>query len=483
MIHNRDIAGTLLAQRAAFQAEGEVSAERRRHRLHRLARAVLAHEQALTDALQEDYGNRSPFTTRAGDILGTVAAIEYHVAHVAEWMQPERIGLPPEAEAQGTVAELHYQPLGVLGGLIPWNGPILMGCLAAMGGFAAGNRVMLKMSEMAPATGAAFARAIASEFDALELAVFNGDAAVAAEFARQPFDHLIFTGSTATGRKVMRAAAENLVPVTLELGGKSPVVVGASADLALVANRLVAGKLASAGQVCVAPDYVFVPRGQTAALLAECIRAAEALFPDMMRNRDYTCLIHESGHHRMRALLRDALEKGAQASFVPASPALDDLPSSGRFPFVVLTGVSDEMKVMREEIFGPLLPMVEYDTIDTALAAIANGPHPLSAAYFGSNQEEADHVARAIHTGSVVINDVRLQLNYEALPFGGVGPSGMGRYRGHAGFVTFSNRKVILRQGAGESELAPKRPPFGAAAHAALDQALARKKAQFGLAS
>ncbi|MGE4336061.1 MAG: aldehyde dehydrogenase family protein [Pigmentiphaga sp.] len=480
MTENTDIAGTLIAQRAAFGAEGEVSAERRRDRLHRLARAVLAHEQALTEALQEDYGNRSPFTTRAADILGTVAAIEYHLAHFEAWMKPERIALPPEAEAQGTFAELHYQPLGVLGGLIPWNGPILMGCLAAMGGFAAGNRVMLKMSEMAPATGNAFARAIVSEFDPTELAVFNGDAAMAAEFSSQPFDHLIFTGSTATGRKVMRAAAENLVPVTLELGGKSPVVVGESADLALVANRLVAGKLASAGQVCVAPDYVFVPRGKAAPLIAECVRAAEALFPDMMQSRDYTCLIHENVNARMRALLRDALDKGAQATFVPTSHSLDDLPSSGRFPFVLLTGLTDAMTAIQEEIFGPLLPVLEYDAIDDALTTIANGPHPLSASYFGTNHDEAERVAHGIQTGSVVINDVRLQLNYEALPFGGVGPSGMGRYRGHAGFVAFSNRKVVLHQGAPEDALAPRRPPFTAADHSALEQAMARKKAQFG---
>lgn len=476
-----DIPRILAAQRAAFRAEGFAPAALRRDRLTRLARAVLAHEAELVAALQQDYANRSPFATRAGDILGTVGAIEYHLAHLAGWMQPERIAPPPGVEADGTFAELHYQPLGVIGALIPWNGPVLMGCLAAMGAMAAGNRVMLKMSELAPATGAAFARAIAARFDPTELAVINGDAAVAADFAAQPFDHLLFTGSTATGRKVARAAAENLVPVTLELGGKCPVVVGAGADIELVARRLMAGKLASAGQVCVAPDYVLVPQGCAAPLVAACRRAAAALFPAMMTSPDYTCLINAAANARQRDLLRDAAGKGATLTFVPGDYTLDNLPASGRFPLVLLTGTTADMAVMREEIFGPLLPVLEYETLAAALDHIAAGPHPLSASYFGPDAAEAERVAAAITTGSVVINDVRIQLAHEALPFGGVGPSGMGRYRGKAGFVTFSNRKTVLHQAATEAGLARGRPPHDAAAHAAIAAAIAGKRAEYGL--
>lgn len=476
-----DIAGLLGAQRAAFLSEGHASAGTRRDRLNRLARAVLAQEGELIDALQLDYGNRSRFATKAFDILGTVAAIEYHLAHFEAWMKPERVALPPDVEAQGTFAEVHFQPIGVLGAIIPWNGPVLMGCLAAMGGMSAGNRVMLKMSELAPATGEAFARAVASYFDPAELVVINGDASVAAEFSRQPFDHLIFTGSTATGRKVAQAAAGNLVPVTLELGGKSPVVVGESADLALVADRLVAGKLSSAGQVCVSPDYAVAPRGRAEDLVRECVRAAQALYPEMMESPDYTCLIDPSANARMQALLRDAADKGAELTFVPAGFTLDTLPGEGRFPFVIVMGAKDTMALMQEEIFGPLLPILEYETIDAALAGIAHGPHPLSAYYFGADEAEAARVANNIQTGSVVVNDVRIQLAYEALPFGGVGPSGMGRYRGNAGFVTFSNRKTILHQRAAETDLARVRPPFGPGHHDRLEQVLAHKKAQFGL--
>lgn len=469
----------LAGQRAAFRAEGAASEQIRRDRLTRLIKAVLTHETQLVKALQMDFGNRSPFATRAGDILGSVAAIEYHLANFKSWMQPERVLLPPEVEGHGTFAEVHYQPLGVLGAIIPWNGPVLMGCLAAMGGLAAGNRVMLKMSELAPVTGATFERAIAKFFDPSELAVINGDATVAAEFSSQPFDHLLFTGSTATGRKVLRAAAENLVPVTLELGGKSPVIVGETADMRTVANRLVAGKLASAGQVCVSPDYVFMPEGKIDALVAECRRAVSEIFPRMMQDIDYTSLIDRRAHERMRQMLLDAVGKGAQLEFVPRDITLKDLPTEGRFPFVLVTNVSDDMEVMHEEIFGPLLPIIGYATVDQALDKVADGEHPLSAYYFGDDMLEAAHVAAAFQTGSVVINDVRCQLTYEALPFGGVGKSGMGRYRGKAGFVTFSNCKTILHQKMSEEALARGRPPYSQQAHDKIGQTIAFKKAQY----
>lgn len=477
----QEISDILAAQKAAFRAEGEVTYATRRDRLERLAKVVLRHHHALVAALQEDFGNRSPFATRAGDILGSVAAIEYHLEHLEAWMQPEPITLPVNVQAEGTQATLYYEPLGVLGAIIPWNGPVLMACLAAMGGFAAGNRVMLKLSELAPATGAAFAAAVATEFDPTELAVINGDAKVAAAFSSQPFDHLLFTGSTATGRKVMASAAQNLVPVTLELGGKTPVVVSKTADLQVVANRVIAGKMASAGQVCVAPDYVFLPRGSADAFVEACLTAVKQQYPDLMETADYTCLIHENVNARMRALLDDAKSKGANLTFYPQSYSLQNLPTAGRFPLVLITQPRNDMAVMLEEIFGPILPIVEYDKIDDVLASIADGPHPLSAAYFGTDSAEAERVSRAIQTGSVVINDVRLQLAIEALPFGGVGDSGMGRYRGHAGFVSFSNRKVVLRQGAAEDALAKRRTPIPAAAHEAIEAQIQQKKTQYGV--
>ena len=294
----------------------------------------------------------------------------------------------------------------------------------------------------------------------------------------QPFDHLLFTGSSVVGKRVMRAAAENLVPVTLEMGGKSPVVIGLSADRGNTANRIVIGKLASAGQVCVAPDYVLVPKGQTGQWIAAFQKAAEAIYPDLLRNEDYTAVIDHRNFARLRALLEDAKEKGATLHFHPDGASLETLGEKGRFPFVVLSGAKRDTRVMQEEIFGPLLPILEYENLSEALDEIRRNDHPLSAYYFGSNEAEQAEVVQSVATGSFVVNDVRCQLFYEALPFGGVGASGMGRYRGHEGFRTFSNAKTVLHQRASEGVLARSRPPFGEAANEAVRQRIDEAKAK-----
>ncbi|MHC3939055.1 aldehyde dehydrogenase family protein [Paenochrobactrum sp. BZR 201-1] len=475
------ISQILSAQKAAFSQETNPPAVVRKDRLIRLVKTVLKNEAAFVAALQTDYGHRAPFATKAGDILGTINAIEYHLQHLENWMKPKPVFLNEEAEKHGIFAEVHYQPIGVLGALIPWNGPVLMACLAAMGGIAAGNRVMLKMSELAPETGFVFEQAIASEFDQSEVAVINGDASVAAEFSRQAFNHLLFTGSTSTGQKVMKAAAENLVPVTLELGGKSPVIISRDADLRVVADRLTLGKLASAGQVCVSPDYVLVSKGQTEKLIAEIISATNKFFPNILENNDYTSLINASANNRMKKLLEDATEKGARFVFAPEDYSTKTVPLGGRFPFVIVTNVSMNMLLMQEEIFGPLLPIMEYDSVENALSIIEKNPNPLSAYYFGSDENEAKKYANHILTGSMVINDVRIQLAYEALPFGGIGSSGIGRYRGHAGFITFSNQKTIIHQGATEEVLARQRPPYSAQHHDYIQSAIMNKKEQYGI--
>ncbi len=464
------IRATLDAQRAAFRREGPPDVTVRLDRLTRLAQAVLAHEDVLIDALDADFGGRSRFAGRTGDILGTVAAVEYTKANLAEWMKPVRTALPPEVERQGTWAEVHYEPLGVVGAIVPWNGPVLLASIAAIGAFGAGNRVMLKLSEFAPRTAEALRAAFGEFFDRTELAVVLGDADVAADFAAQPFDHLLFTGSSAVGRRVMRAAAEHLVPVTLELGGKSPVVIGRSASLAETANRIVTGKLASAGQVCVAPDYVLVPKGESGRWIAAFEQAAASIYPDLLRNDDYTAVIDQRNFDRLRSLLEDAKAHGAQLHFHPKDASVEALGAKGRFPFVMLTAVRPAMRVMQEEIFGPLLPILEYEDLADALDEIRRNDRPLSAYYFGGDEQEQAEVVRSVTTGSIVVNDVRCQLFYESLPFGGVGPSGMGRYRGREGFRTFSNAKTVLYQGADEAALARSRPPFGEAAHEAIGQ-------------
>lgn len=472
------IRATLEAQREAFRTDGFPDIDVRIDRLMRLSKAVLQYEHALVEALNDDFGGRSRFASRTGDILGTVGAVEHTKANLADWMKPVRVALPLEVEQQGTWAEVRYEPLGVVGAIVPWNGPVLLASIAAAGAFGAGNRVMLKLSEFAPKTAETLKAAFTEFFDRTELAVVTGDSGVAAAFAAQPFDHLLFTGSSAVGKRVMRAAAENLVPVTLEMGGKSPVVIGRSAEPEETANRIVTGKLASAGQVCVAPDYVLVPKGQTGRWIAAFRKAAEAIYPDLLSNEDYTAVIDERNFARLRSLIEDAQEKGAKLHSYPEEAPLASLGGKGRFPFVMLSGAKPDSRVMQEEIFGPLLPILEYDDLSEALDEIRRNDRPLSAYYFGSDEAEQAEVVRSVAAGSIVVNDVRCQLFYESLPFGGVGPSGMGRYRGREGFRTFSNAKTVLHQRADEAALARSRPPFGEAAHDAVRKRIDEAKAR-----
>jgi coniferyl-aldehyde dehydrogenase len=458
----------LAMQRRSFLAEGPPPLAVRVDRLDRLARMVLQHDEEIVASLSADFGNRSPHATRVGDVLGAVAAVRFNRDNLAEWMKPVPVALPPALEAQGARAELRYQPLGVVGAIVPWNGPVLMGVLAAAGAFAAGNRLMLKVPELTPRSSALLERMVSEAFDPEEMLVVQGDATVGAAFSSLPFDHLLFTGSSAVARHVMRAAAEHLVPVTLELGGRNPAIVGRSADLAATAARLATGKMASAGQVCVSPDYVLAPREHVQALVDAIAAQAARLYPRLLDNDDYTAIASPAHFERLRRLLDDARARGAQV--VEVNPAAEPLWESPRrkFPLCLLTGVTPDMLVMQEETFGPLLSVIGYDTLDEALATVAAQPHPLSAYYFGRDAQEEAAVVERVVAGNMVVNDVRCQLFFEQLAFGGVGPSGMGRYRGHEGFKTFSNPKTVLYQVADDTLLAPQRPPFADAARAAV---------------
>ena len=457
----------LQRQRKAFLADGPPPLQLRTERLDRLARMVLAHEDEIVAALSTDFGNRSPHSTRVGDVLGAVAAIRYNRDHLAEWMQAEPVALPAPLQAQGARAEVRCQPLGVVGAIVPWNGPVLMGVLAAAGVLAAGNRLMLKVPELTPRASALMERMFAASYAPEEVLVVQGDARVGAAFSGLPFDHLLFTGSSAIARHVMRAAAEHLVPVTLELGGRNPVIVGRSADLRTTAARLAAGKMASAGQVCVAPDYVLAPRESVPALVDAIAEHASRFYPRLLDNDDYTAVASQAHFDRLRRLLDDVRARGAQVLEVnPAGEPLWQSPQR-KFPLCLLTGVTADMLVMQEETFGPLLAVIGYDSLDEALAVVAAQPHPLSAYYFGSDAAEEATVVERVVAGNMVVNDVRCQLFFEQLPFGGVGPSGMGRYRGREGFRTFSNAKTVLYQVADDAALAQQRPPFADAARAA----------------
>lgn len=466
----RRIREILERQQESFRADGFPTAAVRIDRLQRLEVMLLEHEHDIVECLHEDFGGRSRFATRLGDIVGGVNAIRYNRGNVEVWMQPTPIPLPPAMEQAGASAEVRYHPLGVIGAVVPWNGPVLMSCLAAAGAFAAGNRLMLKPAETTPRTSALIARMFERYFDPREAAVIEGGPDVAAAFTRQPFDHLLFTGSNTIAREVMKAAATNLVPVTLELGGKNPVVVGRTADVQLVANRVVTGKLASSGQVCVSPDYLFVPQGLGGEYAQAAAAVASRLYPSLVDNDDYTAIIGDRQYERLMSLLDDARDKGA--TIIEATPQPD--PAAARrarkFPFCIVLQPTDAMVLMQEEIFGPILPILEYGTVDEALDYIDRRPHPLSGYYFGNDPAEETRVLERVRAGNMVVNDVRCQLFFEQLPFGGVGASGMGRYRGYEGFRTFSNAKTIVHQMQRDDFLAAQRPPFSDRMKAALDE-------------
>ena len=451
----------LREQRERFRLEGAPGAPERLERLDRLAAMVVANAQEIVCALSEDFGTRSAHATRVGDVIGSVSAIRHNRDHLREWMQPVPVALPAALEQAGARAEIRYQPLGVLGAIVPWNGPLLMGVLAAAGAFASGNRLMLKLPELTPRTSALMQRMFQQTFTPQEAFLVQGGADVGAAFSRLAFDHLLFTGSAATARHVARAAAENLVPLTLELGGRNPVIVGTGADLDQVAARLATGKMASAGQVCVSPDYVLVERARLPALMDAVASQAARLYPSLLDNDDYTAIASAAHFDRLQALLEDARSLGASVREI--NPAAQDLWSNPqrKFPLCLLTNVRPPMRVMQEEVFGPLLSFIPYDRLEDALAIVAEQPSPLSAYYFGPDAQEQERVIDGVVAGNMVVNDVRCQLFFEQLPFGGVGSSGTGRYRGFEGFRTFSNAKTVLHQTARDDMLAAQRPPFG----------------------
>jgi coniferyl-aldehyde dehydrogenase len=360
----------------------------------------------------------------------------------------------------GAKAEVRYQPKGVIGVISPWNFPLSLAMDAIAGAFAAGNRVMLKPSEYTPATSALLAQIIDLYFDDDELAVIVGGPDVGAAFAGLPFDHLIFTGATSVGRHVMRAAADNLTPVTLELGGKSPVVIGRSADLAKTAARVMNGKTMNAGQVCLAPDYVLAPKESLDGFVKEVQSATAKMFPTIKDNRDYTSMINQRHYDRVRGMIDDARAKGAQ--IVEVNPANEDFSQQEhrKIPPTLILNATNDMSVMQEEIFGPVMPVMTYTSFEDTITDVNARPRPLALYYFGDDDQEAEALLSRTHSGGVTINDVIFHFAMDDLPFGGVGPSGMGAYHGHRGFVEFSHEKAIYRQMSSEM-IAMLRPPYG----------------------
>lgn len=449
---------TLERQRAAFLRDGAPSAAQRKEALGRLRQLLIGHQDEIATAVGHDFGHRSRHQTLLGDTFITVNSIKHMLRHLESWMKPERRSVPfPFWPAR---AQVVYQPLGVVGVISPWNYPVSLALVPLATALAAGNRVMLKPSEYTPATSELLDRLLAERFPPEQVAVVNGGAEVGAAFAGLPFDHLLFTGGTATGRLIMRAASENLVPVTLELGGKSPVLVDAAYPLERAASCTAQGKLFNAGQTCIAPDYVLVPAADAGRFATLFAAEVKRLYPSLAGNPDYTAIINQRHYDRLRALVNDARSKGAEV--IEINPAGEDLGAHAarKLPPTLLLNVTDEMAAMQEEIFGPVLPVKTYGDLDEAIAYINGRPRPLALYYFGSNSARQREVLARTTAGGVTINDTLLHYLQDDLPFGGVGPSGMGAYHGRDGFRTFSHAKSVIRQARFNSS-GLTQPPYG----------------------
>ena len=440
------------AQRRAYAANPMPPAAQRRQWLKAL-RDVLSNErQALINAISQDFSHRSADETLFAELMPSLQGIHYASKHLKGWMKPSRraVGIA----FQPASAKVIYQPLGVVGVIVPWNYPLYLAVGPLVGALAAGNRVMLKLSESTPATGELLKALLAKIFPEDLVCVVLGEAEVGMAFSTLRFDHLLFTGATSIGRHVMRAAAEHLTPVTLELGGKSPAIVSADVPLKDAAERIAFGKALNAGQTCVAPDYVLVPEDRVDGFVEAYSDAIRGFYPTLTDNPDYTAIINERQLARLNAYAKDATDKGATLI------ALYDQGQARRMPHSLLLNVSDEMKVMQDEIFGPLLPIVPYRGIDEAFAYINQRPRPLALYYFGYNKREQDRVLHETHSGGVCLNDTLLQVAQDDLPFGGIGPSGMGHYHGREGFLTFSKAKgVLVKQRLNAAKLIY--PPYG----------------------
>ncbi|MBE0620816.1 MAG: coniferyl aldehyde dehydrogenase [Burkholderiales bacterium] len=440
---NMRLYAILERQRAAFAEEMNPSLAVRRDRLARLAAMGEKHAAEIIDAISADFGHRSSHETQMAELVLVGATIRHAQRHLKGWMKPRR--MPTAMHYRPGSNRLLRQPLGVVGIVSPWNYPYQLALAPAVPAIAAGNRVMIKPSELTPRFAELLQHIVAESFAEDEMAVVTGDALTGKAFTELPFDHLFFTGSTAVGRLVAQAAAKNLTPVTLELGGKSPAILDPSSDLAVAVPRLAFGKLLNAGQTCIAPDYAFVPNNRIDAFVEQMHRAVAQMYPRLAANPDYTSIVNERHFSRLQGLLEDARAKGAR--IVPINPAGEAFdPALRKQPPVLVLGVKPEMKLMQEEIFGPILPVLGYDRIEEAIAYINGHDRPLALYWFGSDGASRDKVLNQTISGGVTLNDCIWHIAQEDQPFGGVGASGSGSYHGEWGFRTFSKEKPVFVQ-------------------------------------
>lgn len=454
------VAARFAAQRRAYLNEPYASLETRLARLDRLLAITEDNEAAIIAAINADFSGRSAHETQMAELFVVRAGIRHAKARLKGWMRTRRV--PTALYSKPGYNRLMPQPLGIAGIISPWNYPFQLAVAPAISALAAGNRVMVKPSELTPEFSQLFARLVAETFDPVEMTVVTGDAETGKAFSALPFDHLLFTGSTAVGRQVAQKAAANLTPVTLELGGKSPTILDPSCDLDVAIKRIAFAKLLNAGQTCIAPDYLMVPKGMSDVVAEKFGAAVTKMYPTLINNPDYTAIISQRHHARLSSLVREAAETGARVVEINPRNERFEAGETRKFPPTLVIGPSLQTQLMREEIFGPVLPVLEYDGIDQAIAQIRGGDHPLALYWFGKDAAIQERILRETLSGGVTINDCLWHFVQEDQPGGGVGASGMGAYHGEWGFNTFSKLKPVFHQARFNGNFM-LRPPYGAA--------------------
>jgi len=435
-----NLSNALVSMREGFNRKPYPAAEERILWLDKLKEMVLSHQKEIEEAISADFGHRSADETRLAEVLPTLNLIHYHRKRLRRWMKPEsRFGgllfIPGKTKTL-------YQPIGIVGIITPWSYPLLLALGPVVTAFSAGNRCMIKMSEYTPNFGALLAKICQQYFGSELIQIINGDVNTGREFSQLPFDHLLFTGSTSVGRHIMSAAAENLTPVTLELGGKCPVLISRSISIREAARRLVWPKALNSGQTCTAPDYILCPEERLDSFIDAFRDQYLQRYPTFEDNPDVTSIINATQHQRLTDAIKQAEELGAKVI-----PLHETTQGSQKLPFTIVINVNDDMSIMQQEIFGPILPVLTYKTMNEAYEYTSSKPHPLAFYFFGFDRREWQHVIYKTHSGGLVINDTTVHVGINSLPFGGVGQSGMGVYHGKEGFISMSNAKGIHIKG------------------------------------
>ena len=462
----------LRLQRESYLAEGEVSAETRIDRLDRTIDVLVANAEKISEAMNADFGCRPRQVNLMTDVTGSLENLKHAKKHLRKWMKAEKRPSMFPLGLLGGRSSIQYQPKGVVGVIAPWNFPLGMVFEPLAGVIAAGNRAMIKPSEFTPATSQLIDEMVGKTFDPTEIAVVTGGPEVGQAFSSLAFDHMVFTGATSVARHIMAAASKNLVPVTLELGGKSPTVISETADLREAIERIMVGKMLNAGQVCIAPDYVMLPEGKMDEAVAIAREVVAEMYPTLLANEQYTAMLNERHFQRMQKNIDDANERGAQV--VAINPANEDFSvnPTQKIPPTLILNPDDDALCMQDEIFGPLLPLKTYTRFEDVISYINARPRPLAAYYFGKDSSEEHRFLTGTTSGGACVNDVMFHMLQKDLPFGGVGPSGMGSYHGIEGFKAFSHAKSVYKQ-PGKipvTKLAGFMPPYGDASEKSIKQ-------------